>query len=219
MPECPENMPSKIKSGWVAAIVLVAAALAVGGQGQKAASEYAGLRDQVKSGDFSVDFQRLRMSYVDSPEFKKARDTDEQRTQMIQAVNAKDYKLAIKNADVVLENNYADMDAHFGKYIAHRELGDAKQAEFHRHVFDGLIKSVLNSGDGKSIETAYVVVSVHEEYVVLQVLGLQPQGQSLLHDQGHSYDVMKAKDRKSGEAVTLYFNADIPFKSYLLDKK
>lgn len=208
-------MRSKIKSGWVVAIVLMAAALAVRSDGQKAASEYAGLRDRVKSGDFSVDFQRLRVSYVDSPEFKNAKDTDEQRTQMIQALNGKDFKKAIENADVVLENNYADMDAHFCKYIAHRELGDPKQADFHRHVFDGLIKSILNSGDGKTKETAYVVVSVHEEYVVLRVLGLQPQGQSLLHDQGHSYDVMKTKDRQSGEVVTLYFNADIPFKSYL----
>ena len=44
--------------------------------------------------------------------------------------------------------------------------------------------------------------------------GLQAQGQALLQEKGHSYDVMKAKDKKSGEAVTLYFNADIPFKSY-----
>lgn len=190
-------------------LLLLLVLLAGFGQDKPAASEYASLRDKVKSGDLSADFKKLRISYVGSPESQKAKDTDKQKREMIAAINSKDFRKAIKNADVVLDNDYSNIDAHFAEYIAYRELGDAKQADFHQGVFQGLVKSILDSGDGKSMETAYVVASVDEEYVILRVLALQPHGQSLANDQGHSYDVLDAKDPKSGQTVTLYFNVDV----------
>ena len=198
-----------MKSTIILAGILLMSALTCHGQDPKPASEYAGLRDRVKGGDLSVDFARLRISYIDSPEHHDAKDTDEQMKQMIQAINAHDFKKAIRNAEIVLENDYTDMDAHFGEFIAYREQGDSKASEFHRAVFDGLIQSILNSGDGKSKEKAYVVASVHEEYVVLRVLKLQPGEQSLVSDQGHSYDLLEAKDPATGKTVELYFNVDV----------
>jgi hypothetical protein len=188
---------------------LLLSAPACHGQDQKPASEYAGLRDRVKGGDLSVDFASLRISYIDSPESHNAKDTDKQQEEMFQAVKARDFKKAIVNAEIVLENDYTDMDAHFCEFIAYREQGDAKLAEFHRAVFDGLIKSILNSGDGKSKETAYVVAAVHEEYVVLRILKLQPGLQSLVGDKGHSYDLLEAKDPATGKTVKLFFNVDV----------
>ncbi|MBZ5525605.1 MAG: DUF4919 domain-containing protein [Acidobacteriia bacterium] len=198
-----------MKFAIILAGTLSLSALTCPAQDPKPASEYAGLRDRVKGGDLSVDFARLRISYIDSPEHQNAKDTDDQKTQMIQAINAHDYKKAIHNAEIVLENDYTDMDAHFGEFIAYREQGDAKASEFHRAVFDGLIRSILNSGDGKSKEKAYVVASVHEEYVVLRVRKLQPGEQSLVSDQGHSYDLLEAKDPATGKTVELYFNVDV----------
>jgi hypothetical protein len=192
-----------------ASLLFLLAALAGFGQDQPAASEYASLRDKVKGGDLAADFKRLRISYVGSPESQKAKDTDKQKQQMIAAINTKDFPKALKNANAVLDNDYSDIDAHFAEYIAYRELGDAKQADFHHAVVDGLIKSILDSGDGKSMETAYVVASVHEEYVILRFLGLQLHEQSLAHAHGHSYDVLDTKDSKSGKTVKLYFNIDV----------
>ena len=82
--------------------------------------------------------------------------------------------------------------------VADRELGDTGKADFHRAVLNGLIDSILKSGDGKSPKTAWVVISVHEEYVVLQVLGFKPSQQSLLHQDDHSYDEMKVKNAQDG---------------------
>ena len=95
--------------------------------------------------------------------------------------------------------------------MAQRELEDPAKAEFHRTVFRGLIDSIRNTGDGKSPEKAWVIISVHEEYVVLRAMGLKPSGQSLMMDKGHAYDVMKAKD-EDGKEETFYFNTDIPMK-------
>jgi Domain of unknown function (DUF4919) len=193
----------------ILAVPLLFTSVLVCNQATSSVSEYAALRDKVKSGDLSIDFKRLRISFVDSPESRQARDTEEQSKKMVEAINAKDFRKALKNADVLLENDYTDMDAHFAEYIAFREMGDSKQADFHRAVFDGLIRSILNSGDGKSEDTAYVVASVHEEYVVMRALGLQPKGQSLARKDGHSYDVMEVKESKSGQTSTVYFNVDV----------
>ena len=133
---------------------------------------------------------------------------------MSAALAAKDFPTALKNAEAVLENEYVNMDAHFVAFVSNRELGAPDKAEFHRTVFRGLIDSIRNSGDGKSEDKAWIVINVHEEYVMLRVLGFRPGEQSLLHKNGHSYDVMKVKNVDDGSEQTFYFNVDIPFAYY-----
>ena len=176
-------------------------------------SDYGVLLAKLKAGDTSINYERLRLSYVESPERKSAKDTSKQEKSMAQSLNTKEYAQALKNAESVLANEYVNIDAHFVAYVANRELGAGDKANFHRTVFRGLIDSIVHSGDGKSVQTAWVIISVHEEYVLLRVLGFQPSGQSLLSQDGHSYDVMKAKG-EDGTERTFYFNTDIPMKSF-----
>jgi hypothetical protein len=177
-------------------------------------SEYASLLASLKAGKTDIDYTRLRLSYMDSPEYKAAKDVSDSEKAMFEALSKKDYPAALKQAELVLQSEYVNMDAHFVAYIANREMGALDKAEFHRTVFRGLIDSIRNSGDGKSPEKAWVVITVHEEYVLLRVLGFTPSEQSLLHKDGHSYDVMKVKNAEDGTEQTFYFNVDIPFKHY-----
>jgi len=101
------------------------------------------------------------------------------------------------------------MDAHFAEYIAYRESKNEEQAEFHKRILQGLLDSITHFGDGKSFETAFQVIEVHEEYVILRFMGLMPSKQSMSEKNGHSYDVMEAVNPKSNEKVTLYCNIDI----------
>jgi len=196
-------------------ILLLVTTLAGYCQEEKKPSEYSTLLARVKSGDLSIDFKQLRFSYMESPERHQAKDTDEQKKAMFEALKKKDYAKAVHNADVVLEQEFIDLDAHRVEQIACEGLQDEQKARFHEAVARGLLKSILDSGDGKSAATAYVVISVHEEYIVLQVLGLRPSGQSVVHLDGHSYDVLETKKQDSGAGVKLYFNVDIPFRHYL----
>lgn len=176
-------------------------------------SEYSILLASLKAGKTDIDYGRLRLSYRDSPEYKQAKDTTDAEKAMAEALNAKDYPTALTQAETVLASNYVNIDAHFVAYVANREMGATDRTEFHHTVFRGLIDSIRSSGDGKSPATAWVVISVHEEYVVLRALGFKPSGQSLMNQNGHSYDVMKAKSG-DGTEQTFYFNVDIPFKHY-----
>jgi hypothetical protein len=178
-------------------------------------SEYGALLAKVKGGDLSVDFQKLRFSYMESPERKQAKDRFEEDRQMWKAFNAEDYKDAIKNADAVLEGKFVDLNAHFVEFRAYTKLHDADKAEFHRTVFKGLLDSILHSGDGKSTKSAYIVIATDEEYVLLNVMGLKSGRQALLKEGGHSYDRLDATDLKTQQPIALYFNVDIPLKHEL----
>ena len=181
---------------------------------EKTSSQYAKMVAQVKAGTVAVDFKQMRLAYMDSPEYQAARDTDAQAEAMIAAINANDFPAAIKNAEVVLVSDYVDLDAHFAEYIAYRELHRDAEAKFHKDVFEGLLRSITSSGDGKSDQTAFVVISTHEEYTLLRVAGLVLDKQSLRHVNHHAYDVIEATDQKSNQKVVLYFNVDVPLKHY-----
>lgn len=204
-----------LRKTYAVVVLLLVTTLAAYCQEEKKPSEYAVLLARVKSGDLSIDFKQLRFSYMESPERHQAKDTDEQKKAMFEALKKNDYAKALHNADLVLENEFVDLEAHRVKQIACEALNDEQKAAFHQAVTRGLLKSILDSGDGKSAATAYVVISVHEEYIVLQALGLRPSGQSVVHLDGHSYDVLEAKKKDSGAGVKLFFNVDIPFRHYL----
>ncbi|HWG21935.1 MAG TPA: DUF4919 domain-containing protein [Terracidiphilus sp.] len=177
-------------------------------------SEYAALLATLNGGNTSIDFTRLRVSYMDSPEYKQAKDTTDAEKAMFEALDARDFPKALKSAETVLASEYVNIDAHFVAFSACKQMGAMDQAQFHLTIFRGLIDSIRSSGDGSSPEKAWVVITVHEEYVLLRVLGFRPSGQSVMNQNGHSYDVMKVKNAKDGSDQTFYFNVDIPFKHY-----
>ncbi len=64
--------------------------------------------------------------------------------------------------------------------------------------------SVLTSGDGETPETAYVVISIPEEYSVMRALRFDYESQLLL-DGG--IDALTAVDAY-GKAITVYFSPE-----------
>jgi hypothetical protein len=194
--------PAAMLCGWAAA-----------GQAPQA-QEYTAMVAALKAGDSNIDYTRLRLSWVDSREYKKAKDTSAAEDAMWKDLNAKDYAKALKDAETVLDSEYVNIDAHFVAYAANKELGEQNKSGFHLAVFRGLLDSIRKSGDGLTPETAWVVINVHEEYVLLRAMGYQPSGQSVMHKDGHNYDAMKVKKREDGSDATFYFNVDIPFKHY-----
>jgi hypothetical protein len=180
---------------------------------EKAGADYERLVEHAKAGDKTVDFRELRLAYANSPNYESGPDTDPQKKAMWAALNGRDFAKALKTADVVLAINYVDMDAHFAEYVAHRELKEQELADLHNFILRGLLKSIADSGDGKTPETSFQVIEVHEEYVFLRTMGVGlPEKQSLLQKNGHSYDAITFEDPASKQKVTLYFNVDIPVK-------
>ncbi len=172
-----------------------------------AGDKYQALLDRVKQGDATVDFLEFRRAYSDSPAFVDTANSDESK-KMYEAFNRKDFAGALKSAQKILDINYCDIDAHQVAYLASRELSDSEQADFHHKITHNLIQSILSTGDGKGLESAMEVITVHEEYIILMVMGLTRGSQSLISKGGHSYDQLDAINPQTHEKVTVYFNVD-----------
>jgi hypothetical protein len=175
-----------------------------------AKAEYESLTERVKSGDPNVDFGRLREAYAASSEYSPPGNA-EARKAMYDALNNKKYPEAMNVAQKALKESYLDIDAHHVLSIAYRESNDPIRADFHHGVAGGLMNAILKSGDGKSLQTAMVVLATHEEYIILSVLALRPGSQSLQKKGGHVYDVLNAVSTETNKSATLYFNIDKPF--------
>jgi hypothetical protein len=179
-------------------------------RGEQVKSEYAALLARVKEGDLSINFQRLRFSYMESPERRVAKDVSQERAEMARAVHARDFARALELSSVVLAAAFVDIDGQLTACVANGELQQAWWSDYHKNVFGRLLDSILNWGDGQGAATAYKVISIQEVYAVLRVLGVTPVRHSHHRSNDHCYDVISVKDARTGEDMQVFFNVDIP---------
>lgn len=74
----------------------------------------------------------------------------------------------------------------------------------YRSTAEGLIKSILASGDGKTEASAFRVISVNEEHIVLAARGLRPIEQGLVRRGDRVYDRVRAQSGDGTEAVLFF---------------
>jgi hypothetical protein len=82
----------------------------------------------------------------------------------------------------------------------------------YRQMADGLVKSIVDSGDGKSAATAYQVISIPEEYMALWYLGLTREQVELGKLDDRFFDVFTVVD-KDGRRQTVYFDVTLLVKT------
>lgn len=207
----------KFAAGFMSLVLSAAVGLASTQNQPKKSSQdaptpkYAALLERVKKSDATVDFKELRMAYTETPDYSPYGGDRDMRQKMFAALNAKEFDQAVESAEKILAKDCVEINAHFVSYVAHRELGRAEKAAFHKFIFDGLVKSITGSGDGQTTETAFVVISTDEEYALFNVLGLRAADQALVSQNGHSFDRMTANNPKTNETVVYFFNIDKPF--------
>jgi hypothetical protein len=172
---------------------------------------YADLLEKVKNDDPKADFQKLRMAFTETPNYKPYDLEREGQQALKAALENKDHERVLELANKMLGKNYVDARAHLLAFRACKELKKEEEARHHRYVYDGLVQSIRKSGDGKTMATAYVVISTDEEYVLLQELGLRSTGQALMAEKDQKFDRIDAVDEKKNERVILYFNVSKPF--------
>ena len=174
-------------------------------------STYFRLVSRAKTGDTTVDYTQMRMSYTEtdlySPYGGRAYMDSARK-----AMDKKEYAEAMNYLNEELERNFVNIDAHFMAFFALRRLEDTARADRHKYFYQALIKSVLASGDG-SAESPWTVISTKEEYAVINYYNLKFKKQTLRGINGHSCDVMETIDPETREEYTLHFNVDIPLKS------
>jgi len=192
---------------WIALIFSAVLAGAWPAGAQDAAARYQALLADAKAGK-PVDWQALRFAYADSPGFSVFGDgADAPRKQMNAAFQAGDFKTALAAAKQISDVDFVDVGAHIVSDLSDQKLGDQDGAAREHQIAVGLLRSI-RTGDGTTKSTAFTVIRVDEEYVMMSVMGMQVRRQSLIRGaDGHSYDALDVVDGKGGEH-TFYFLID-----------
>jgi hypothetical protein len=178
---------------------------------------YAELLLRVKAADPAIDFTQFRLAFSQTSQYDPyGFGNAHLKDSMITALDDNNYKLAAELADQLLEKNYIFPEAHIVAIQAADALGQTQQAEFHRYVLRGLIDSILSSGDGKSPESAFVVVLIEEEYLIVKILNIKDaiNEDSTLVVQNQHFDVFDGIDGETNKSMKVYFNIEIPFRDF-----
>jgi len=174
---------------------------------QAARAKYSELAAKVRAGDSGVDWKALRVAAAigevgsGSEDFKNIENG-------YSALNEGRFEESLKFGREVEDHNIADVDAHYLAWRSLVGLGREGEADKERVLLAALLQSITDSGDGKSVKTAWFATTIRETYLYMgSVLNVQLQEHRTWKQDGHYYDVVAAKD-KDGKQMILWFNAD-----------
>jgi hypothetical protein len=186
-------------------VLVLSLALGAPAVNAQESSAYSQLVERLKSGDRTVDFTELRMAFTETPAYNGMMMG--MYRPLWNTLNMKDFEGALKVVDTVLQRNYAEPNAHMVASIAHAQLGRQTESQFHRFIADGLLRSIMSQGDGKTRETAYRVIDVSEEYAVFRAMNLsaRAQGASAPNDGEPIIDSVTVVNNQTKEERVMYF--------------
>jgi hypothetical protein len=172
-------------------------------------TEFDRLLAAAKDDPAHADFPRLRRAFAQSPHYNPYGEPFDPGPVRQEVANG-ERVAGLLALDRVLEGHWMDLDAQRFAAAACRRLGETDRAERHAAFHEGLLRAILEAGDGRSFETAWPVLSVAEEYHILGLLRLEVEAQALTERDGHTFDVLTVKDHKTGDSFKVYFNIDAP---------
>jgi hypothetical protein len=157
-----------------------------------------------------TDFDELRDAWGRRMDYRALCETSLPTPAWAEAEQAKDFAKAYDIAAKWLATCPVVERVHMWAYGDAKQIGDSARMDIHKRWYQGLIKSVLKTGDGKTPETAWKTISVSEEYAVLQYYGLARGPQALVMHPV-MVDKLTAKPIAGGDPVDLYFNPELHF--------
>jgi hypothetical protein len=177
---------------------------------QDADKTYSDFVSRVQNGDFSIDFRLFRAACIRSSHCDPAGSL-ENRSEMSR--RGLDPKSVARIAERLIEKGYVNAEAHATCSGAYSAINESAKAKFHFKVAEALVRSILETGDGNTRETAFEVISNREEIVMLVTKGLPYAGPDVsavttLTEGGHKYDRWELNRAGTQEPVTVFFNLD-----------
>lgn len=171
------------------------------------AGDYNALVTAAEDGDPGVDYTAMRLAYTQLAQY----DPYGLKTNILMhdgraAYVAKDCKTALAKFKAAIAIDFTISEAHALSADCLERAGDKKGEAREQAIAQGLFNSIMISGDGESPKTAFFVVSLHEEEMVLAIAGLEETGQALLKTQDGPVDKISVTNAKTGKTGTLYFN-------------
>lgn len=167
--------------------------------------------ERMKKSDATVDFKAARLLYAELDAYSPMGG----RGGYAKLISAGENQKALDLADETLRENYLDIDAHWAALTVANTLKDEKRSAHHLYMVKGILDSIVKSGDGRTEATAFVVISISEEYAMVRAFKLRSKGQAILRKDGHVFDVLTCVDPAKPETeAKMYFNTDAIWRGY-----
>ena len=201
---------------WFITIILLFNFTIVIGQTEIKVSEfeddYSNTVQMLENGKTDIDYKSFRESFIESKQFKIASEKSSEfrdlKKQMYRQMSESKYDSIIATTKKMLSIDYTSMTAHKILRQTYKIVGDSINAEKYKTIQFGLLKSIVNNGDGKSCENGWPVIQISEEYFILDMLGVELKTQSI---DGGICDRMEVED-ENGDTKVYYFEISNVFK-------
>ena len=174
---------------------------------------YADLIHRAEAGE-KIDFTRLRAEYPYSENWDfYGNKIDGLMTEAFASQKGKDCIAALDQAEQAIRLDFTLSQAHKIKSDC---LEDRAKSRIESAIADGLEDSLMDSGDGDSEKTAFVVTSMHEEMRAMakRNIQLRTRTSQVRGSDGHYYDQVQGVSVRSGfgsvsvSGKTVFFNVD-----------
>jgi hypothetical protein len=119
-----------------------------------------------------------------------------------------DYKKALPFALKILDEDPMDLQMTFKTLVCYHYLNDMENKTTMQMRYENMLYVLFTSGDGKTNETAFVVMRISDEYEAMRNMEVENTMQSLSGD----CDIMTLMENNYG-LEKLYFNISKPFGS------
>ena len=170
---------------------------------------YSHLLDSLKEYG-TTDFFKLRITFTKTNNYEPYDDEFEDPFDPVyDFIKSQNYSKAIDVLDSLLEKCYVNIKAHLYCGYVYKLMGDSVKSKYHYNIYNGLIESILNYGDGSVPQKAFIVIFVEEEYLLLDAVNMSMSSQSLESINDHNFDLLTVFDKETKEKRKLYFNIDL----------
>lgn len=95
--------------------------------------------------------------------------------------------------------------------VAYEQLGDTISAQkFYKRFYD-FLSIPYYSGTGNSADSAFVVRSIDDEYIIVGELGLESESQALIFENDIPFDILYVRTQNDTIPQEMYFNITQPY--------
>ena len=170
---------------------------------------------KLEAGETDINYQDFRYSFIESEQFiiasSKSKEVDSLKKEMYTQMRNSNSQEIINLTKQILSIDYTDMMAHKILRQSYKNIGDTVNASKYKTIQFGLLNSIVKNGDGQTCATAWPVIQVTEEYIILQMMDAKLQEQSIERKDGLC-DRMDVK--LEGKKKTYYFETTKVFEGY-----
>jgi hypothetical protein len=174
------------------------------------AGDYAALVTAAKEGDPGTDYTAMRQAYAMIADYDPFGDkTNALMHDGQTAYVGKDCKTALEKFKAAIALNFTLSDAHALSADCLEQAGDKTGEQREEGIAQGLFNSLISSGDGNSPATAFRIVTMHEESVILAVAGVNGTKKTMMTTDQGPVEKIDITDQQTGEKGAVYFNTGV----------